>query len=90
MYQQALAITQENPKAQAALGTPIEAGLLPGGSINVEDSSGQADFTIPVSGPKAAGTVYAVAAKSAGEWRFTTLELVLKDSDVRINLLPKR
>ena len=88
IYQQSLVMVQGNPKAIAVLGTPIKVGFLPSGSIDVEGSSGQADFAIPVSGPKASGKVYVVAAKSAGKWRFTTFELVLDDVDKPINLMP--
>ena len=90
VYEQALIMTQNNPKAQEALGTPIKAGFLPSGSIDVDGSGGEADLEIPVSGPDGSGTLYAVATKSAGKWKFTTLELVMDDSGMRINLLPHR
>ncbi len=90
VYQQALVMTQEHPKAREVLGTPIKAGFLPSGSINVDGSGGEADLEIPVSGPDGSGTLYAVATKSAGKWKFTTLELVVEDSGARINILPGR
>ena len=90
VYQQALTRTQENTEAVEALGTPIDAGFWVSGSIEVSGPSGSADLAIPVSGPKSSGTLYVVAIKSAGLWKFTTLQLALKGSDDRIDLLAGR
>jgi hypothetical protein len=72
-YKTALARAKEDRRVTAALGTPIKDGLVPSGKTNVEGSSGQADLAIPISGPKGKGTIYAVAAKSGGEWTFSKL-----------------
>jgi hypothetical protein len=70
-----------------ALGEPIEEGFFVLGSIHVNGPSGEADIAIPISGPKGSGTIYAVATKSAGIWHFELLEVHIKGSEDRIDLL---
>jgi hypothetical protein len=70
-----------------ALGEPIEEGFFVFGSIHVNGPSGEADISIPISGPKGSGTIYAVATKSAGIWHFEMLEVDIKGSEDRIDLL---
>lgn len=89
-YQQAVVRTQESAAAAEALGSPIEAGFWLTGSIEDNGRSGSANLSFPVSGPQGSGTVYVVAQKSAGEWEFMTLELAIKDSGERIDLLAER
>ena len=86
-YKDALAMAQANPYVQDALGSPIEAGLLVMGNINVSGSSGHADLAIPVSGPRGSGTIYVVASKSAGQWAVLRLVVDIKATNERIDLL---
>ena len=86
-YKDALAMVRENQDVQEALGSPIEAGLLVMGNINVSGSSGHADLAIPVSGPYGEGTIYVVASKSAGRWTMLQLVIELKATNERIDLL---
>ncbi|HMJ07275.1 MAG TPA: cytochrome c oxidase assembly factor Coa1 family protein [Chthoniobacterales bacterium] len=86
VYKQALTRAQTAPAAAAALGTPLKEGWFLSGKINVAGSAGEADIAIPVSGPKGAGTIYAVATKSAGLWTFSTLQLEVKATSQRIDL----
>ena len=87
VYKQALEKANSNRTAVSELGEPIEGGWFVSGSINVTRASGDADLAIPISGPKKSGTVYAVARKIAGEWRFSRLEVQVDGSTSRINLL---
>ncbi len=86
-YQQAVEHARLSPEVIAVLGEPIEAGLFTSGSVNVSGPSGSAELAIPVSGPEGSGTLYVVAEKSAGEWRFTTLELEVEGATGRLDLL---
>jgi hypothetical protein len=87
VYQQAIQELQANPEAVQALGTPVKPGLWVSGSIEVSGPTGAADLSIPVSGPNGSGTLYVVGRKSAGVWEFTTLQLAVKGSAERIDLL---
>jgi len=78
---------ERNPEVARSLGTPLKAGWLISGSININGSSGNADMSVPVTGPKAKGTIYLVATKSAGEWKFQRLDVELPDRAERVRLV---
>ena len=90
VYQGALVRAQADPAVEAALGSPIEEGLLVMGNINISGSSGEADLAIPISGPYDEATLYVVAEKSAGQWEFLTLVVKVKSTGDRIDLLQKK
>lgn len=73
VYQTALTRAKNDPRVAAALGSPIKEGLVPSGKTNVNGSSGDADISIPISGPKGKATIYAVGTKSSGKWEFSKL-----------------
>jgi hypothetical protein len=75
-----------NPAVVSQLGTPIKTGWLVTGSINLNNSSGDADLSIPISGPKGNGTIYLTAHKSEGSWTYSVLHVVIERSGERIDL----
>src|SRR5690349_2599911 len=75
VYKTAFARAKNDPAVIEALGSPVKDGWYITGKTNVEGTSGEADIGFPISGPKGKGTVYAVATKSAGRWRYQTLEV---------------
>ena len=87
VYQQAIDKTRSNADVIRELGEPIEPGWLISGSIKVSDSSGSADMSIPVSGPKKSGKVYVLATKRMGKRDFYGLEVEIEGKGERINLL---
>lgn len=89
-YQHGVQVVAQDARAQQRLGTPIKPGYFFSGSVNVSNSSGNADLAIPVHGPKGGGTVYVVAKKSAGQWSYEKLELALDGLEERVDLLPPR
>lgn len=72
-YQHAMARAQADPGVTAALGTPIQAGWLVQGNFSSNGPDGEANLAIPLDGPKADGTLFVVAKKRAGQWRYETL-----------------
>jgi hypothetical protein len=86
--QLALQKARANQTVQQRLGTPIEIGTLVSGSINEAGTSGKADITIPLKGPKGEGTLYVDATKFANEWKFNRLEAELPGEPNRVDLLP--
>jgi hypothetical protein len=86
-YRQALQTVQKDVRAQEMLGTPIEAGWLISGEISETGSSGTADFSIPVSGPKGSGRIDVVAEKNHGEWIITLLQLVMDGTHERLLII---
>lgn len=87
-YKEALQRAQTNPAVIEALGTPIKDGMFVSGNTKVENGVGEADLSIPITGPKGSGTIYAVATKSGGNWTYTKLEVEIKGRSERIDLLP--
>lgn len=83
----AFAKAEANPIVRQRLGEPVKRGFFTSGSIETSDSSGRADLSIPISGPRGKATVYAVATKSAGLWRFDTLQVAFNKGTERVDLL---
>ena len=86
-YKSALAQAQADPRVVSALGSPITDGFFVGGKTNVSGSSGDADMTVPISGPKGKGTLYFVASKFAGKWTFSKLMVEVANTGERIDLI---
>ena len=86
-YKMALAKAQTDPRVVQALGSPITDGMFVSGKTNVSGTSGQADMTVPISGPKGKGTIYFVASKFAGKWTFSKLMVEVADTGQRIDLI---
>jgi hypothetical protein len=87
VYKQAIAMAQKNPEVIKQLGEPVKPGWYFSGKIEVAGPSGHADIAIPISGPKNHGTLYAVADKSADQWKFTILKVGVEGRTRRIDLL---
>ena len=83
----ATAAAQSNAAVQQSLGAPIEEGFFVSGSINVTDSSGDADLSVPISGPKGKATVYVTGRKTAGAWDYSLMQAVIAGTGKRIDLL---
>jgi hypothetical protein len=86
-YRDGLARAQASPEVRAALGEPIKAGWFVQGKVNVSGPSGNADLSVPLSGPKGKGTLYITAKKQAGKWEYEVLEVAVDGRQERINLL---
>jgi len=86
-YKSALAQAKGDPRVVSALGSPITDGFMVGGKTNVEGSSGEADMTVPISGPKGKGTLYFVASKFAGKWTFSKMMVEVTATGERIDLI---
>lgn len=86
-YAQAMARAQANPQVLDRIGQPLKAAWLVSGSIQVHGSSGEANLSIPISGPKGKGTIFVAARRSAGAWQFDTLQVEIQGRTDRIDLL---
>ena len=85
-YKMALARAKADPRVIEAIGTPIKEGMLVSGNTHVDGASGNADLSIPISGPKGKATIYAAATKFAGKWTYDKL-VVQPASGDQIDLL---
>ena len=71
----------------ADLGEPVKAGWLVSGNVNVNGPSGEANLSVPLSGPHGKGTLYLTAHKRAGRWEYEVLEVEVEGRQDRIDLL---
>jgi len=86
-YQTAVARAKANENVVTALGTPIDEGF-PQGSVKTNNDAGEADLTIPISGPKGKGTVYVLGTRSGGKWSYSKMSVKLTATDEEIDLSP--
>ena len=87
VYKDALARAEAHPSVIEALGSPIKEGFLVSGNTNVNGASGEANLSIPISGPKGNGTIYVAANKSLGRWNYSGLIVEIAKTHQRIDLL---
>ena len=87
-YQLALSTAQGDPAVAAALGSPVRAGWYVTGQVSAGASSGEAHFEIPLSGPRASGTLAVRANKSGSKWTLNSLTVVVPGRATPLNLLP--
>ena len=83
----AISLAQANPAAVAALGTPLEPGMMINGTLQTDNSSGHADLSMPLKGPKGSGRVYIKGEREADRWTYSLIELAIDASGDRIDLL---
>jgi hypothetical protein len=88
VYGEALRQARADVRVTSALGSPLEDGAMPSGSVNVSNDEGHAELSIPVSGPRGAGKLHLSADRAAGTWSYKLLELEVEGQPARINLLP--
>jgi hypothetical protein len=86
-YQLAVTAATHDPSVMAELGAPVQPGWLTKGNISVAGPNGQASLAIPVSGPRASGTINVCAEKSAGKWTFSCLNVDVAGRAAPIDLL---
>jgi hypothetical protein len=86
-YREALTRARADPRVVDKIGQPLHPGWFVSGSVNVSGESGDADISIPISGPKGKGKIYVSAKKIAGQWRFETLQVEVAGQSDRIDLL---
>jgi TonB family protein len=81
VYQGALKVAQSSPAAVERLGEPIKDGWLVKGNVRHEGGRGNANFDIPLSGPKKSGTLRVWATRQGGEWTYERLDLEAEGED---------
>lgn len=87
-YQLALTTAQQSETAVLLLGEPIEPGFLFSGSFSVSGPDGDAEYSIPVSGPRGSGQLHARAIKTNNVWELNTL--ILETDTERLPLIRER
>lgn len=86
-YSGAMARVKSSPAATAALGTPIKDGFFFTGNISESDSSGSANFVIPINGPKGTAKFYVSASRSLSQWHYDKLVVKIDQPKQVIDIL---
>lgn len=84
---EAVARAQSNTLVTQRLGNPISEGWFVGGSINVTPGAGDANLSVPISGPKGKATVYVTAEKTAGTWAYSVMQAAFEGTGDKVDLL---
>ena len=87
VFREAVARAEANPQVRAELGEPIREGWWVMGQVRTTGPSGKASLAIPLKGSRKDGTLHAVAHKSAGTWKYDTLEVAVEGQPGRISLV---
>jgi hypothetical protein len=85
-YRDALEAARQSPALRSELGTPIEAGFMVGGSIELENDAGTADLTFPVSGPNGSAEVAVAGDKAGGVWTYRRMTAAVEATGQTIDL----
>lgn len=88
-YERSLQTVQGSAEVQDLIGSPIEAGLIPTGNVNLENSGGSADLSYTVSGPDGSATVRVIATRELGDWTFDSLTVSPATAGEPIDLTEK-
>ena len=88
-YEYALEQASNNAEVIEYLGENIESNGIMQGTISLKNNTGNANITIPIKGTKGKGSVTIVGEKLDGEWVYSALFVMIKDTNERINLLNK-
>ena len=87
LYSDSVRRAQNDPRVIEALGPPVEPGWWVAGTVNVDNDSGEADFSVPLLGTRARGTLDVEGSRDRGEWRYSVMQVRVDDGPV-IDLIP--
>lgn len=85
-YEYAFELINKDEQMIKLLGSPIEKDGMIQGNYSNDNGNKTANMTIPISGPKANGTLYIIANGQGEEWDYEEIRVEIKDENV--DLLP--
>lgn len=87
VYKQSFVRAGANPQVRQSLGEPIQPGWFITGQLNVNGSTGNANLSIPISGPRGKAAIRVIASKTGGIWTFTYLQVKVEGRQECIDLM---
>lgn len=87
VYEQAMAPASANSQGREQIGEAVKPAWFISGQLNVSGSTGNANLSIPISGPRGKGAIRVVANQTGGVWRFTDLQVTVEGQPASIDLL---
>ena len=88
-YQYSVELAKNNAEVIAILGDPVETVGMLSGNVSLDTEGGNADFQIPLKGPKGKAKLFVKAEKFDGEWTYQEIYVLIKETSEQINLLDK-
>ncbi len=85
--QDAIDKVNEDEYVISILGTPIESNGIMSGNISYHNSTGSADMSIPIKGPKGEAQLYVVGTKENEQWIYSEMYVIIDETDEQIDLL---
>lgn len=86
VYKQAMAQAAANSQVRDQIGEPMKAGWFIFGELKIGTTTGHANFSIPVSGPRGKARIRVVAYKNSA-WKFICLQVSVQGQSQIIDLL---
>jgi hypothetical protein len=86
VYAMTLQQAQSSPCVASKLGIPMISKGFISGNLETSPAAGSADLTIPIQGPKGAGSLIVSAKKVGGKWRI--MSLFLDHEQMQSQLIP--
>ncbi|BBM87536.1 cytochrome c oxidase assembly factor Coa1 family protein [Candidatus Uabimicrobium amorphum] len=83
-YKKTVEYIHQEKVIQEALGTPIQEGFFVSGMLEIKEKSGKAKLSVPLSGPKGSGVLYASLEKKGDDWRFFSLIFQIEDKEINL------
>lgn len=74
-FTQAFAKASDNAEVKEALGAPLTPGFGMSGSMKETNGNGNADFSVPIQGPKGSGSLHVVGRSRSGVWKFERIDV---------------
>ncbi len=87
VFKEAMSRASADSQVRAEIGEPLRQNGFITGQLEVSESTGKANLSIPISGPRGKGAIHAVATKDAGVWRFSELQVSVRGHSGAIDLL---
>ena len=84
VYTEAVSRAQTHTEVRARLGEPITPKCYVTGNIDASHDGGEANFTIPIAGPKGEGTIRVIGTKSGGEWTYQTMSVRIDNETINL------
>jgi len=88
-YELGLKTAKNDSQVIKSLGQPIEEGWYVSGNVQINNQTGHADITFPISGPKGEGIVHCKATRQSGKWQLQRLSVALKNGAKTVHIIPK-
>jgi hypothetical protein len=80
-YQTGLKRAQASAEVKEAIGEPVSPTMIVQGKVDLQNDTGSADISFPVTGPKGTAEVRVIASRAGGAWTYDSINVSLPNGD---------